>query len=380
MSLDLLSGLAQLGHTVRAIAQAPLPRNGEERSGLDPDEAGFGVVPFALDYAPVRTPPDGAHLAAQCRRLTKALGLLVAERRPDLVWLSGEALSWFALDICRSFGLRTMVAVHGAPLAGLEHGLYPPAETNELIARLRTADGHVCVADHLRVILERMGIAGAVTVRNVVDPERFAPVERDLGLLRSLSIEPGRPVVGSFSSMRSEKRVSDLIDAAPRVLAERPEAVFLLAGGGVLTDELQRQVESRGLGDSFRFSGEIDNTEMPRWLALADLVVLASEREGYPLAILEAQACEVPAVASDIAATMELVDEGRPVCTFPLGDSRALARVLLDLLGDPLRRRQLARAGRDAALRDSQESWARAHARAMQDVVARYDWAATTAS
>jgi glycosyltransferase involved in cell wall biosynthesis len=371
MSEDLLAGLARLGHSVRAIAQAPLPLNGGECRGLEPEEPGFSVVPFALDYAPVRTPPDAAHLVAQRARLMKALGRLVAERQPDLVWLSGEALSWFALDVCRSFGIPTLVAVHGAPLAGLEHGLYPPAETSELIARLATAEGHVCVADHLRAMLERMGIHGAVTVRNVIDAARFVPRDRDLGLLRDLSIEPGRPVIGSFSSMRSEKRVGDLIDAAPPVLAARPDAVFLLAGGGVLSGELEREVESRGLAASFRFPGEIDNHEMPRWLSLADLVVLPSEREGYPLAILEAQSCGRPVLASDIPATLELVEEGRPVCAFPMGDSGALAELALELLADPERRLEIGRAGRDAALGDSQDAWARAHERAMLDVVER---------
>jgi glycosyltransferase involved in cell wall biosynthesis len=173
--------------------------------------------------------------------------------------------------------------------------------------------------------------------------------------------------------MRSEKRVGDLVDAAPRVLAEHPDAVFLLAGGGVLSDELEHRVEARGLAASFRFPGEIDNAEMPRWLSLADLVVLPSEREGYPLAILEAQACERPVVASDIPATLELVQEGRPVCTFPLGDSGALAELMLDLVSDPERRLAIGSAGREAAVRDDPDEWLRAHERAIEDVVERFE-------
>jgi 1,4-alpha-glucan branching enzyme len=368
MSADLLQGIARLGHRVRVLAQAPMTANGAERTGFEPSEPGLTVLPFALDYAPVRTPPDAAHLEAQSSRLAAALEALVAERVPDLVWLSGEALSWFALDVCRELGIPSLVVVHGAPLAGLEHGLYPPAETAELIARLRSADGFVAVADHLRLMLERMGIPGAVTIRNVIDAGRFAPQEPDRRLLRALAIDPAQPVIGSFSSMRSEKRVADLIEAAPRVLAEHPDAVFLLAGGGVLSEDLQREAEARGLGAGFRFPGEIDNAEMPRWLSIADAVVLPSEREGYPLAILEAQACGRATLASDIPAHLELVGEGHPLLTFPLGDSSALARLVADLLSDPERRQAIGRAGRAAALACSPEAWARAHAQAMREV------------
>jgi glycosyltransferase involved in cell wall biosynthesis len=226
----------------------------------------------------------------------------------------------------------------------------------------------VAVADHLRLMLERMGIPGAVTIRNVIDAGRFAPRKRDRMLVRSLAIDPNQPVIGSFSSMRSEKRVGDLVAAAPRVLTEHPDAVFLLAGGGLLSEEIRREVEARGLGASFRFPGEIDNAEMPRWLSVADAVVLPSEREGYPLAILEAQACGRATLASDIPAHLELVGEGHPLLTFPLGDSSALARLVVDLLSDPERRLAIGRAGRAVALAERPEAWARAHAQAMEDV------------
>ncbi|HEY7629622.1 MAG TPA: glycosyltransferase family 4 protein, partial [Thermoleophilaceae bacterium] len=291
--------------------------------------------------------------------------------KPDLVVLGRELLAWYAVDVCRELEVPALVTVQGSPTAGLEHGIYPPAAAEELVRHLADAAGLVTVAGHLRETLTRLGAPGAQTVRNVVDPRRFTPREKDVALMRELSIDPSQHVIGSFTSQRPEKRLGDIIDAAPRVLAERPEALFLIGGGGPLGESLRDAVKQRGLTESFRFPGEVENAEMPRWLSMADLVVMPSEREGWPLTILEAQACGRPVVASDIPATRELRALGRPVSSFPVGDAGALAGRLLDLLADRERRRELGLTGREAALKDDPDEWARAHSRVIEQVAAR---------
>jgi glycosyltransferase involved in cell wall biosynthesis len=136
-------------------------------------------------------------------------------------------------------------------------------------------------------------------------------------------------------------------------------------------NDLQDEVERRGLSDSVRFPGEVENAEMPRWLSVADLVVMTSEREGWPLTVLEAHAAGRPVVASDIPATQELNALGRPVSAFPVGDSGALAGRILDLLANRERRRALGRAGREAALKDDPDEWARAHSNVIEQVAVR---------
>jgi glycosyltransferase involved in cell wall biosynthesis len=371
MSAELLPRLARLGHNVRVIAEAPPSESGEKRIPFAPGVSGLTVVPFALRYRPSRTPPERAWLDAQRARLTTLLGHLVHERKPDLVVLGRELLAWYAVDVCHELEVPVLVTVQGSPTAGLEHGIYPPPAVEALVRQLAAADGLVTVAGHLRETLTRLGAPGAQTVRNVVDPRRFTPREKDVALMRELSIDPSRHVIASFASRRPEKRLGDIIDAAPRVLAERPEALFLIAGGGQLGDALPEAVEQRGLTESFRFPGEVENAEMPRWLSMADLVVMPSEREGWPLTILEAQACGRPVVASDIPATRELRALGRPVSSFPVGDAGALAGRILDLLADRERRRELGLTGREAALKDDPDEWARAHSRVIEQVAAR---------
>jgi glycosyltransferase involved in cell wall biosynthesis len=370
-SAELLPRLAGFGHRIRVIAEAPPPVPGEKRSSFTPTAPGLTVVPFALRYRSARTLPDPVWITAQRARLTALLGHLVDDQRPDLVLLGRETLAWYALDVCRELHVPALVTVHGSPTAALEHGIYPPEAVEALIAHLRTAAGLVTVAHHLRLTLARLGAPGAVTVRNVVDPQRFAPRDKDPTLLRELDIHPARRVVASFSNLRPEKRIGDLVDAAPRVLAEQPDTVFVLAGGGMLAGELPREVEQRGLADSFRFPGEVENAEMPRWLSVADLVVSPSEREGYPLTVLEAQAAGRAVIASDIAATREIEAAGRPLATFPLGDSGALAGVVLDLLDHTERRIELGRAARDAAKGDNPDQWAREHERVIAEVAER---------
>ncbi len=79
-------------------------------------------------------------------------------------------------------------------------------------------------------------------------------------------------------------------------------------------------------------------------LAEADVFLLASHAEGMPNAVLEAMAAALPVVATGVGAIPEMLPDGLLV---PVGDPAAIARVLLELAGDPERRRELGRRNRE---------------------------------
>ena len=101
-----------------------------------------------------------------------------------------------------------------------------------------------------------------------------------------------------------------------------------------------------GLTGHVRFLGWVPNARMPALYDRADVVVMTSEAEGMARAYLETMASGRPLIASAIASARELVREGETGLLFPVGNDKALADRILDLLGDPDRRRRLGGAAR----------------------------------
>jgi glycosyltransferase involved in cell wall biosynthesis len=125
----------------------------------------------------------------------------------------------------------------------------------------------------------------------------------------------------------------DVLRAAELVLARIP-VVFLVAGIGVLENELVAFSRARGIADRVRFLGRVAYERMPELYNAADLVVMASEAEGISRVYIEALACGRPLLASDIPAAREVIEEGRNGFLFKPGDHHDLAERILTLLGD----------------------------------------------
>jgi len=104
---------------------------------------------------------------------------------------------------------------------------------------------------------------------------------------------------------------------------------------------LRRQVQEAGLADRFVFTGMTD--QVPAYLALMDIFVLPSYREGFPRSILEAMAVGLPVVATNIRGCREAVVEGGTGFIVPPRDGKALAIAIERLLSSPPLREQMGR-------------------------------------
>lgn len=156
----------------------------------------------------------------------------------------------------------------------------------------------------------------------------------------------GIPTVAMVTRMAAEKGVLTMLEAL-RLLAERGEAVrCLLVGGGPLAPQLPGLIEAMGLGECATPLGNQPAAKVWEVLAETDLLVLPSEDEGMPLAIMEALAMGVPVIATPVGAVPELVRDGVNGLLVPVGDASALAEAIADLARDPARRQRMGEAGR----------------------------------
>jgi glycosyltransferase involved in cell wall biosynthesis len=169
-----------------------------------------------------------------------------------------------------------------------------------------------------------------------------ARTDPDAALLR---MRDGGPLAGAVAGLRQQKRLDVLIDAAPRVFARVPAARIAIVGNGPLRAQLEKRAAAHGLDHDERFAFFPFTPPSARYLRALDVYVLPSGWESMPIGALEALACGVPQVATDVAGTGEAVapDTGRLV---PPGDPEALADAIVWLLSDDMRRAKLAEASR----------------------------------
>lgn len=185
-----------------------------------------------------------------------------------------------------------------------------------------------------------------------VDNERlFAEAERlrmRKGALKRelLGLSPNIPVVLFVGKLMAKKRPLDLLEAYRRVPFEEKALVFV--GDGELRGVLESQVREEKIPHVF-FEGFRNQTELPRYYALADVFVLPSGAgETWGLVVNEAMCFGVPViVSSEVGCGPDLVREGENGYTFPVGDVDELARRLGELIRDPARRKSFGTRSRE---------------------------------
>jgi N-acetyl-alpha-D-glucosaminyl L-malate synthase BshA len=129
----------------------------------------------------------------------------------------------------------------------------------------------------------------------------------DPTLRAELGVGADDALIVHMSNFRPVKRVDVVLEVFRHARREAP-ARLVLIGDGPDRPEIERRVAADGLAADVRFVGEVPDPV--RWLAIADVFLLPSSQESFGLAALEAMACEVPVVASNVGGLPEIVHSG----------------------------------------------------------------------
>ncbi|HEX2030305.1 MAG TPA: glycosyltransferase family 4 protein [Actinomycetota bacterium] len=177
---------------------------------------------------------------------------------------------------------------------------------------------------------------------DAVSPERLAELRRELDL------PPGAPVVGTVGRMVAEKGYRELFAAAHAARGRVPEARFVVVGASDAQKwDAVTSGEIAAAGDRVRVLGWREDVRDV--LALFDVFVLASWREGVPRSAIEAAAMGKPLVLTDIRGCREVGRHGREALLVPPRDAGGLADAIVTLLEDEPLRRAIGRAARRRA-------------------------------
>ena len=180
-------------------------------------------------------------------------------------------------------------------------------------------------------------------LHNSIDLERFHPAgdaEEKARIRRVLGFPETGPILAYVGQLTEEKGIPDLLAVQQDLLAARPELSTIWVGTGPLADKVAAAAGPRTLVLGKR-------TDVADILRAADLVVAPSLWfEAFSLALAEAAATELPAVASRIGGIPEVVADGETGLLVEPGDRAALRDALLTLIDDPALRLGMGRAGR----------------------------------
>ena len=265
------------------------------------------------------------------RAVAEVAGWLV-RIAPDVVITHGYKPDLVGLLAARRVGVPHIAVSHGWTGATLR------VKVNEAVDKLvmRGARRVVAVSHRQGQRLKDAGIRAdrVVVIQNAVDASRFAPAE-DAARRELEAFFPSRPdrIVIAAGRLSPEKGFEDLVAAARMVVDRLPGAAFLLVGDGPLRERLAAAVRAAGLEGNFALAGF--RGDLDRLLPAADLFVQSSHTEGLPNVVLEAGACAVPMVATDVGGTGEVLEDGRGGFLVPPGDPARLAARVVDVLSDP---------------------------------------------
>lgn len=176
-------------------------------------------------------------------------------------------------------------------------------------------------------LFERLNYHDVSVINNGIDCQRFKPGSKPLAR-QALGLPLSSTIIGSAGRLEHVKGHDILLDA----MVLLPKDIYLvIAGAGSKKEALEQQAQRLGISQRVIFLGLVD--DMCRFYQSLDLFCLPSRSEGYPLSTLEAQACDIVTVTSDVGACSEtlcpitgsVVESNNP---------NALAEVLLNNLSD----------------------------------------------
>jgi glycosyltransferase involved in cell wall biosynthesis len=306
---------------------------------VEPDEAEVDLEATTIPMERIPTLARSIRPIADLRSAV-AIARVIRRFRPDVIHthLSKAGL------LGRPVALATSRAVRIHTFHGTVFGGYFGATASGAIARAERLLGHrsdaiVALSDRQRDELVDMRIAPAARIMVVplgLDLERFATARDDAARQSArsmLGIPADALVIVAIGRLVPIKRLERLIDAFAVVAGRVPGSLLYLVGDGSERVTLQARVSAAGLLDRVTFVGWSGST--PDWYAGTDVVALTSDREGTPLALIEAAAAGRPVVATDVGGVADVVADGSTGFVVPTSSVEALADRLTQLALDP---------------------------------------------
>ncbi|MCQ8117679.1 glycosyltransferase [Methylomonas rosea] len=208
-----------------------------------------------------------------------------------------------------------------------------PSRRQRLLKALNDAAQVFSVSDSLKRHVVSLGADTAKirVVGNGIDTAKFFPVDKKQAR-QHWQIPEDMQVLISVGGLVDRKGFHRVIEILPGLIEKYPRLLYLVIGGaspeGNIRSRLEQLVETLNLSEHVRFLGAMPAEQLHGPLSAADLFVLATANEGWANVFLEAMACGLPVISTDVGGNREVVADGTLGTIVPFGDANALLLAL----------------------------------------------------
>lgn len=240
--------------------------------------------------------------------------------------------------VARLFRVPLVIYAHGEEITTWRQ----PTKFKAMVFTYRHADRVIANSRFTQDELHKLGVPQARIVRISpgVDVDRFRPGLPTTDLFERLSLSPDTPLILSVGRLSRRKGFDQVIQALPKVLAEVPDAHYVIIGTGDDAGYLRRLAEEVGVAGRVHLLGHVAMEDLPRWYNACRVFAMPNreidgDNEGFGMVYLEAGACGKPSLAGIAGGTGDAVQDG---VTGLRVDGRSVSQVaeaLISLLKDP---------------------------------------------
>lgn len=321
IATELGKGLAKKGHQVHFITYRQPARLLHFQENLFYHEVNAADYPL-FEYPPYDT------------ALTSKLVDIVKHEKLDLLHvhyaIPHATVAYLAKKILLTEGIYIPVitTLHGTDitLVGQNAAFRPVVKFG-----IEKSDGVTAVSHYLKketqdVFETKKDIR---VIHNFIDFDRFKPIDKNH--FKKAIAPQGEKILVHVSNFRKVKRVGDVVKIFEKVYKEIP-CKLILVGDGPDRYNAEQMCREIGLCHEVRFLGKQDAVE--ELLAIADLFLMPSGSESFGLAALEAMACEVPVISSNVGGLPEVNIQGVTGYMSDLGNVEEMAKYAIEILKD----------------------------------------------
>jgi N-acetyl-alpha-D-glucosaminyl L-malate synthase BshA len=321
LATELGIGLANNGHEIHFITYKRPARLTKYYQGIFLHEVN------SMEYPLFEYPPYDSSLASK-------IVDVVQHEKLDVLHvhyaIPHATVAFLAKNILATKGIKLPVVttLHGTDitLIGLDQSMASVVEFS-----INASDGVTAVSQALKDQTESsFDVSADINViYNFIDPNRF---KRQTSKAFKTAIAPnGEKIIIHISNFRKVKRVEDVIHSFYKIRQEVPSKLLLI-GDGPERRTMEVLCRENGTCNDIKFLGKQEVVE--EILSLGDLFMLPSAKESFGLSALEAMACELPVISSDVGGLPEINKDGVTGFLCPVGDVSMMVQRSLQLLKD----------------------------------------------
>lgn len=297
VATELGKALAQHGHKVHFITYSQPSRLDFLNENLFYHEVDFRSYPL-FEYPPYEL------------ALSSKMVSVVKNEHLDLLHvhyaIPHASAAYMAKQILRTQGIEIPVVttLHGTDITLVgKDASYEPVVTFSI----NQSDGVTAVSQDLKKqTFEFFKITNEIEViPNFIDLAKFKKQKKDH--FKKAICPNGEALVVHTSNFRKVKRINDVVSVFNNIHKEIPSKLLMI-GDGPERDSAEKMGRELGIEDAIRFLGKLEAVE--EVLSVADLFLMPSEKESFGLAALEAMACEVPVISTNVGGLPELMIQG----------------------------------------------------------------------